>query len=94
MGAREYEISLRVFNSPVYKKDEVTIKSNYRPVSVLSTIPKLFERAKFDQLYHAFAPLFSDNMSGFLRGHSCCTALVKLSACGTGQERKHRGSGY
>lgn len=24
-------------------------------------------------------PLFSDNMSGFLRGHSCCTALVKLS---------------
>ena len=65
--------------SPVYKKDEVTIKSNYRPVSVLSTIPKLFERVKFDQLYHAFAPLFSDNMSGFLRGHSCCTALVKLS---------------
>ena len=68
-----------MFNSPVYKKDEVTIKSNYRPVSVLSTIPKLFERAKFDQLYHAFAPLFSDNMSGFLRGHSCFTALVKLS---------------
>ena len=61
------------------KKDGVTIKSNYRLVSVLSTLPKLFERAKFDQLYHAFTPLFSDNMSGFLRGHSCFTALVKLS---------------
>lgn len=26
-----------------------------------------------------FSPLFSKNMSGFLRGHSCCTALFKLT---------------
>ena len=32
----------------------------------------------FDQLYDAFQPVFSPNMSGFLRGHSCCTALVKI----------------
>ena len=32
----------------------------------------------FDQLYDVFQPLFSSNMSGFLRGHSCCTALVKM----------------
>ena len=32
----------------------------------------------FDQLYDAFQPVFSPNMSGFLRGHSCCTALVKM----------------
>ena len=25
-----------------------------------------------------FQPLFSSNMSGFLRGHSCCTTLVKM----------------
>ena len=48
-------------------------------MSVLSTIPKIFEKLKFDQLYHHFSPLFSDNMSGFLRGHSCCTALLKLT---------------
>ena len=66
--------------SPVYKKEEETIKLNYRPVSVLSTISKLFERVKYDQLYNKFLPTFSVNMSGFpLRGHSCCTALLKLT---------------
>ena len=32
----------------------------------------------FDQFYSVFQPLFSSNMSGFLRGHSCCTTLVKM----------------
>ena len=31
-----------------------------------------------DQLYDVFQPLFLFNMSGSLRGHSCCTALVKM----------------
>ena len=39
----------------------------------------LFEKVKFDQLYHAFCPVFSSNMSEFLRGHSCCTALIKMT---------------
>ena len=30
-------------------------------------------------LYSVFTPVFSDNMSGFLRGHSCCSALLKLT---------------
>ena len=42
-------------------------------------IPKVFERIKYDQLYSAFTPIFSDNMSGFLRGHSRCSALLKLT---------------
>ena len=33
----------------------------------------------FDQLYSAFSPSLSENMSGFLRGNSCCTALLKLT---------------
>ena len=50
--------------TPAFKKDEVTSKKNYRPISALSTIPKLFERVKFDQLYERFSSIFSDNMSG------------------------------
>lgn len=53
------------------------LKSNYRPISVVSAIPKVFEQLKFDQLYRHFSPPSSDNMSGFLFGHSCCTALFK-----------------
>ena len=44
---------------------EQTSKSNYRPISVLSTIPKVFEKLKFDQLYRHFSPLLLDNMSVF-----------------------------
>ena len=33
----------------------------------------------FDQLYASFAPTFSPNMSGFLKGHSSATALIKLT---------------
>ena len=65
--------------TPVHKKDGETIKLNYRPVSVLSTIPKMFERVKYDQLYTKCSPIFSVNMSGFLRGNSCCSALLKLT---------------
>ena len=79
--------------TPVYKKEDETSKSNYRPISVLSTIPNVFEKLKFDQLYRHFSPLFSDNMSGFLHGHSCCTALLKLTglASSPGLEKGCRG---
>jgi hypothetical protein len=65
--------------SPVHKKDDVTDKRNYRPISVLSAIAKVFEKIKYEQLYTKFSTIFSSNMSGFLRGHSCCSALVKLT---------------
>ena len=65
--------------TPVHKKDDKTSKANYRPISVLSVIPKVFEKLQFDQLYSVFTPVFSDNMSRFLLGHSCCSALLKLT---------------
>ena len=66
--------------TPVFKKDDATLVSNYRPISVLSIIPKILEKVVFDQLYNAFQSLFSSNMPGFLRGHSCCTALIKMGS--------------
>jgi len=36
--------------TPVHKKDETTNKENYRPVSVLPLISKIFERVTYDQL--------------------------------------------
>lgn len=63
--------------TPVFKKDDASLASNYRPISILFAIPKILEKVMFDQLYDAFRPVFSPNMSGFRRGHSCCTALVK-----------------
>ena len=64
--------------TPIHKKNKVTNKNNNRPVGVLPAISKLFENVMFDQLYASFAPTLSSNMSGFLKGHSCPTALIKL----------------
>ena len=36
--------------TPVHKKDELTDKENYEPVSVLPLLSKVFERLLYDQL--------------------------------------------
>ena len=33
----------------------------------------------YDQVYNAFQPRFSSNLSGYLKGHSCCSALLKIT---------------
>ena len=63
--------------TPIYKKDSETLKSDYRPVSVLSAVSKIAERVIFDQLYEFCLDFLSGNLSGFLKGHSCTTALLK-----------------
>ena len=63
----------------MYKKPEETDKTNYRPVSVLSALSKIYEKVMFDQMYSAICPHLSPNLSGFLKGHSCCTALLKMT---------------
>ena len=51
--------------------------SNYRPVSVLPAVSKIAERVIFDQLYEFSLNFLNGNLSGFLKGHSCATALLK-----------------
>ena len=66
--------------TPVLKqKCDDTDKSNYRPMSVLTTLSKIDENIMYDQVYNAFQPHFSSNLSGYLKGHSCCSALFKMT---------------
>ena len=39
--------------TPVYKKKSKNSKENYRPVSILSNISKIYERCVYDQLQTA-----------------------------------------
>ena len=65
---------------PLYKKDSPTDKVNYRLVSVLTCFSKIFERVLHDQKKNDFANLIlGDSLSGFLKGHSCATALLKMT---------------
>ena len=52
---------------PVFKKGDRTKLDNYRPISILPAISKIFERAIFDQLYIHFTQnnLFYESQYGF-----------------------------
>ena len=64
--------------TPIFKNRDRTEKSNYRPISVLPVISRLFEKLVFDQLYQYMKEnvLFSPDQSGFLRLHSTLTCFV------------------
>ena len=62
--------------TPVFKKDEDARKENYRPVSVLTALSKVYGKVMYDQLYNTFCRHLSQNLSGFIKNHSCCTALL------------------
>ena len=47
----DYPTLLKVADiTPVHKKDDTTKKDNYRPVSILPVISKIFERIIFEQI--------------------------------------------
>ena len=65
--------------TPIFKDGEKTNKSNYRPISVLPVISRLFEKLVTDQLYKHMNEngQFSNDQSGFLRLCSTVTCLLK-----------------
>lgn len=65
--------------SPIFKKDCDTDKENFRPVSVLTAISKILEKIKYNQMFEYIQSILSDNLSEFLKGHSCSTALLKMT---------------
>ena len=43
---------------PVFKNDDKTDKGNYRPISILLTLSKVYERLIYNQMYPYFDKLF------------------------------------
>ena len=65
--------------SPIHKKNDPTNKENYRPITILTHISKVFERILTNQLNSHFRPLFPSDMFGFIQGHNSEMALLKLT---------------
>ena len=65
--------------TPIFKGGDRSDKSNYRPISILPVISRLFEKLIADQLYQYMNEndMFSSNQSGFRRLHSTLTCLLK-----------------
>ena len=70
---------------PVYKKDSKHDKANYRPVSLLPSVSKVYERLIADQLNNFLNPNLSKFLCGFRKNYSTESALH-----GYLSNRKHR----
>ena len=65
---------------PLYKKGDSSLLVNYRPISLLPTISKIFEKVIHDQLYVYFDKyyLLAEQQYSFRKQHSTEYAAVKL----------------
>ena len=63
---------------PAHKKGSRTDKENFRPVSILPNISKIYERCLFKQLTNYFEDLFSKYQCGFRKGFSVANCLLPM----------------
>ena len=65
--------------SPIFKDGDKTEKSNYRPISELPVVSRLFEKLVFNQLYQYLNGncFINSNQSGFRELYSTATCLRK-----------------
>ena len=60
------------------KKDSKTLKENYRPVSILFNISKIYETCLYNELSSYFEDIFSGYQFGFRKGISAQQCLITL----------------
>ena len=63
---------------PIFKKDCKSKKENYRPISILPTISKVYERHLLTQLEKYSPNILSPYLCGFRKGYSTQHALLNL----------------
>ena len=64
--------------TPIFKNEDPLDKSNYRPISILPTVSKIFERILFNQLQRFSNKFLSPLLCGFRKGYSTQYALISL----------------
>ena len=64
--------------TPIHKKGNKDKKENYRPVSILPVLSKIFERIMFMQMSAFFEDIFSKQQCGFRKGYNTQQCLLKM----------------
>ena len=78
-GIFPYKLKIAKIN-PIYKKEDETLFTNYRPISLLPAISKVFEKVIFQQVFTFFQDknLFYCAQYGFRTEHSTEFAALEL----------------
>ena len=65
---------------PIFKKDDPSLFSNYRPISILPSLSKILEKAVYTRLYSFLTQnnLLTNNQYGFRKNYSTDYALIEL----------------
>ena len=64
--------------TPAHKKLSKTDKGNYRPISVLPSISKIFEKLLYEQLSDVMKDKLSPFLCGFRKQHSTQHTLIRI----------------
>ena len=64
--------------TPIFKKGNDNEKENYRPVSMLSTFSKVFEKLLFEQINDHMQSKFSKLLAAFRKNHNTQNALLVM----------------
>ena len=64
---------------PLHKKGSTSDKANYRPISLLPTVSKVFERLIAKQIRPFLDSRFSKYLCGFRKGHNPSYAILNMT---------------
>ena len=64
---------------PVFKKDDPLNEMNYRPVTLLSTVDKVYEQLLSGQVCQHFDNVFGPSISAYRKMHSCEITIIRLT---------------
>ena len=74
-----FPVSLKqVDTKPIHKKYSTSDKENYRPVSILPNISKIYERCLYTQMNKYFYPILSKQQFRFKKGYSVQHCLLTM----------------
>ena len=74
----KFHVEIRGRYVPTHRKKSKLSKGNYRPISILPNISKVYERCLYDQMSSYFKNVFSKYQSGFRKGYSAQHYLLVM----------------
>ena len=80
-NSKTYPKNLKLADvTPIHKKAETTLLKNYRPVSLIPIVSKLFERNMYNQIISYINKFLSPYLFGYRKGYSseqCLTVMLE-----------------